>query len=182
MFGRLFRKRMSATEMGEALREPYQVWFSADMFHSLFKNADLAPGHTVDFALAEWHAFGAFVFTHCLWIIYSDQHKVFPILDSFRPALLKSLCLNKACEKRLLEIWTDREKDYFEHFQVVRDGPGMVIFFSRVAARITGHFSPDSELAGLPQTAPINESAGLSAYTIEVMVQTKRMIEQFGPK
>lgn len=178
----LSSKRMSSDEMGQFLADAYREAFGADRFHSLFDNASLADGQTIDFALAEWHAFGAFIFTYCLWVVYNDRNKVSPILNCFHPALLSSLCLNEVAEKRFLTIASDREREYVDHFQRVKDGADMGIFFSRVIARITGDFSSDCDSKGLPQTSDLAINAPLCGYVIDVMKHTKLAIQEFGPR
>ena len=168
-------------QMGKFLVDAYRVAFGADQFHSLFDHTALADGQPIDFALAEWHAFGAFIFTYSLWVVYNDRSKVAPILDSFRPALLDSLSLNEVAEKRFLEVASDREKEYVGHFQRVKDAPSMATFFSRVVARITGGFSSDCDSKGLPQTSDIAVTVPLSGYAMDVINHTKSAVQRFGP-
>lgn len=183
MIGSFFRKRRrSADELGKFLAEAYRGAFAADKFHGLFDTASLAPDQNVDVALAEWHAFGAFVFTYCLWVVYDDQDKVFSVLDSFQPDLLRSFFLNEACEKRFLEIASDREKDYVVRFRRAKEGRDLECFFSRATARITGQFSSELDLQGIPQPTDIALTLPLTDYTMAVLGETKSAIEKFGPK
>lgn len=179
--------------MGKFLAEAYRGAFGADEFHGLFDSISFAHDQNVDLALAEWHALGAFVFTYCLWVVYNKRNKVSSILDSFQPALLSSLRLDEVREKRFLEIASDREKDYMHHYlrwQEARTedkdhetvGRDLICFFNRAAARITGRFSPELDLQGIPQPGALSIVVGLTEYVMGTMTTTKAAIEKFGPK
>lgn len=182
MFGDLFRKRLSPDEIGKLLAAAYQKSFSADTFHSFFGSTSLADGQTIDFALAEWHAFGTFSFTYCLWNVYGKRDKIFPILDSFQPAVLESLRLNGAAEKQFLAIASDREKEYVSQYGKVKNGTSMAVFYGRVIAHITGTFDPEVDALRLSQASDPILGVGLSRYAVEIMAATKSVILRLDPK
>lgn len=93
--------------------------------------------------------------------------------------MINSLHLNEFCEKRLFEIASGREEDYVAHFQRTKEQKDMTGFFSRVAARITGHFSPELDMQGIPQPGDIVVILPLTDYTLSVMKTTKSAIEKF---
>ncbi|MGH9400936.1 MAG: hypothetical protein ACRD2P_02380 [Terriglobia bacterium] len=183
LLGSFFRKkRRSPAELAKFLAEAYRGAFGADKFHALFDATSLNPSQDADLALAEWHAFGTFVFTYSLWVVYNSPSMLSPMLGSFRPALLSSLRLNEACEKRLLEIASDREKDYIAHFRRVKEGKDLACFFSRAVARITGGFSSEPDMQGIPQGGDIAVVTSLAGCVMEVMRHTKSAIEKLDPK
>jgi hypothetical protein len=165
-------------EVGDFLAQAYISAFGPDEFHDIFDNESLGDGQSMDSALAEWHAFGCFIFTHCLWVTYRSRSKVVPILDHFRPALLNLLSLSKTAESTLLDIALDREKEYVARFQAAKDGTDLMVFFSRVIARITGDFDADLDSKGIPQTSNIVTNLGLSAKTSVVIALTMSALKQ----
>jgi hypothetical protein len=146
-------QKRSATEIGASLAECYHSAFSADAFHGYFDSASIAEDQDIDHALAEWHAFGTFSYTFCLWKVYDDQSKVSAVLDVFQLKLLESLHLNEAARKQFLNIVTERQNEYLSRYQEVNDGPSMARFFGRVVSHITGSFSADFDRLGIPQLA-----------------------------
>ena len=174
----LFRKRKSPQELGMLLRTVYPAAFGADMFHRLFDAKSFAEGRSIDEALAEWHAFGAFVFTHCVWLAVKDRDAISTVLDSFRPGVLRLLSGNDYAYSFFLEIAERREADYMKRFAALRGGNGAKLFgfFTRAVSRIIGSFSEEAESAGLPQDAPIDCVVPLSEYTMGVMSCTKDAI------
>jgi hypothetical protein len=173
---------MSLEQTGEFLADAYRSAFGAGRFHSFFDDSALAQGQTVDLALAEWHAFGCFVFTHLLWTIYRSRDKVSTILDSFKPALLGFLLLNESTEDVFLNIASQREQEYIAQFQGTKGGADLAVFFGRVISRITGHFDTDSGAKGIPQASDISTNVALCSYTFDVMMHTKLALEECGPE
>jgi len=104
----------SPQELGLFLRAAYPVAFSADRFHGFFDADSFAEGQNIDLALAEWHAFGAFVFTCCLWLACKDRGGISTALDYFRPGVLELLSGNDRAHGFFLEIALEREKDYMK--------------------------------------------------------------------
>jgi hypothetical protein len=170
--------RATPEEVGKFLAQAYVSAFGPDEFHEVFDNESLADGQSMDSALAEWHAFGCFIFTHCLWVTYRCRSKVVAILDCFRPALLNLLSLSEAVESALLDIALDREEEYVPRFLAAKDGTDLMAFFSRVIARITGDFDADLDSKGLPQTCDIVTNLGLSAKTSVVIALTMSALKQ----
>lgn len=171
------RKSRSPQEMGSRLAQLYEVAFSADRFHGLVDDQALANGQTMDRALGEWHAFGAFVFTRCLWSAFNDAERISPLIDSFRSAMVCRLGLSDRVAEFLVASAGLREKEYMEHFDKVKDGPGLSTFFSRVAAHITGHFSADLDKKALPQEADLLIVFPLTDYGMSVMADTTRVLK-----
>lgn len=162
--------------MGEVLADCYRTAFSADTFHSYFECASFAEGQNPDSALAEWHGFGTFSYTYCLWIAYEDQDVVFPILDVFQPGLLESLRLNQLAERYFLEIVTERQNEYLRRYQEINDSSSMQRFYGRVVSHITGRSAAALDEVGIPQIADASCAAALCHYHTAVMIETRELI------
>lgn len=167
-----FSRKKGAPDIARGLVAAYPVAFSADRFHSLFPSTALYKGQSMDFALAEWHAFGAFVITRCLWVAYGRNERVAPILDHFRPSLLDVLSLNKDTLDHFLEVASERERDYMERFPKTKDGKEISAFFSYVVAHITGHHPEASEFLGMPLGSDPAITLPLSQNITALMVAT----------
>lgn len=161
------------------LRAAYPGAFGADRFHRFFDAESFAEARSIDEALAEWHAFGAFVFTHCVWLACKDGDMASTVLDYFRPGVLELLSGNDRAYGFFLEIAQEREVDYVTRFAALEGGNGAKLtgFFARAVARITGSFSEDAESLGLPQPAPIDYVVSLTQYAVGVMTHTKDAIK-----
>lgn len=172
------RPRRSASEIGTILAETYHSVFKTEAFHEYFGSSPFANNQTVDHALAEWHAFGAFTYSFCLWRVYEDQDQVFGVLDVFQPKLFRTLNLNEATRKRFLEIVENRENQYLSAYQRISNGADMAQFYGKVVSRITGAFDPALDELQVPQIGDAEITSGLSRYHTVVMAETKKLIER----
>lgn len=165
------RKKRSAEEMAILLATLYEGAFSADKFHSFVESDALSATQTMDMALAEWHAFGTFVFVRSL-LVALNPDKVRHMPGLFRIAVAHKLVFNDAIRNFLSTDGLAREREYMEEFERIQDGRSTSRFFGRVVARITGHLSAEVEAEGLPQMADLATLVGLSKYVTSTMKTT----------
>jgi hypothetical protein len=174
------KARRSAGEIAGVLLHGYKDLFSADRFHQYISQDDMAKDMSIDYAIAEWHAFGMFVFIQCLWVSLQEKDRVFEILDIFQPLVLKSMTLNEISMSRFHEIAEIREIDYLSRYEkvIAPFSEALPRFFGYAYSRITGEYDRTQEDLGLSQPADALAVHALSHHSIDAMTLIKEMLEK----
>lgn len=145
-----------------------------------FGQLAFAKGQTPDNALAEWHALMLAGTTYALWTSLGSQEKIFPILDVFQPAFLKSL--SPGCREAFLKIANARERDYMMLIAETLKSND-VAMASRlsvlVVQRITGHYDAKMEEEGFPtlDEPDVITATSLWHLVTEHIVSTKKLMD-----
>jgi hypothetical protein len=176
------KARKAAPEIARILLQRYKSLFSADRFHGLISQDNMTSNMSIDYAIAEWHAFGMFVFIQCLWDSLRKKDKVFEILDIFQPSVVQSVTLNEISQSRFHEIVEIREIDYLSRYEKVTAPFSETLprFFGYVYSRITGEFDQSQEDSGLSQPADALAVHALSRHSIDAMILIKETLDKEG--
>jgi hypothetical protein len=174
------RSGKSAAEIAGALLHSYQGLFSADRFHQHISQNNMAKDVSIDYAVAEWHAFGMFVFIQCLWVSLQKKDRVFEILDVFQSLVLQWMTLNEVSMVRFHQIAEIREIDYLSRYEkvIAPFSETMPTFFGYVYSRITGKYDQTIDDLGLPQPADALAVYALSHYSIDAMILVKEILDK----
>jgi hypothetical protein len=176
---RFLTRKPSPSEYATHLSEMYDAGFDKTMFNEIFPAESVSLYHSADAALAEWFAFGAFIVTYCLWVVFDSKEKIFPILDSFQPMLVNRLRkLSPAIADQFFKIASAREEEYMTAYRKIKDGTSMSIFYSRVGSHIIGSFDPSLDSLDMPQLSDIIQVVGLSTFGTKAMVAIKSALEK----
>jgi hypothetical protein len=100
----------------------------------------LLPCQSFERGLAEWHAIMISGTVYAMWRSLGTQEKIFPVLDAFKPAFLRSL--EPGCRAEFASIANVREDEYVPAIgTALQKAESMLSFLAHVGRRISGHTS-----------------------------------------